>query len=244
MKIDQIIAQYDRYLDRRDYAGGGRFLSEQRDIARRAGDCPTELSVCNELIGHFRKNGERNACYEAIGRVLELIDLTDTENTLSAGTQYLNIATGYKHFGENEIAMDYYRKAEAVYDKTLPAVHELRAGLYNNMATALCDLGRFDEAERYYRNALKLVETLQKREDEAITYVNLAHLEEAKGATEQEIAKLLERALHALDCVSEQQRGGYYAFVCEKCAPSFGYFGHFLAETELYKRAKEIYERA
>ena len=36
---------------------------------------------------------------------------------------------------------------------------------------------------------------------------------------------------------------GYYAFVCEKCAPAFSYYGYFLAAQELERRAKEIYER-
>ena len=39
-------------------------------------------------------------------------------------------------------------------------------------------------------------------------------------------------------------RDGYYAFVCEKCAPVFGYYGYFLTERELNRRAREIHERA
>ena len=39
-------------------------------------------------------------------------------------------------------------------------------------------------------------------------------------------------------------RDGYYAFVCEKCAPVFAYYGYFLTEQELHRRAGEIYERA
>jgi hypothetical protein len=39
-------------------------------------------------------------------------------------------------------------------------------------------------------------------------------------------------------------RDGYYAFVCEKCAPVFGHYGYFAAETELKRRVKEIHERA
>ena len=38
-------------------------------------------------------------------------------------------------------------------------------------------------------------------------------------------------------------RNGYYAFVCEKCAPIFGYYGRFFYNKELSDRAREIYER-
>ena len=39
-------------------------------------------------------------------------------------------------------------------------------------------------------------------------------------------------------------RDGYYAFVCEKCAPTFAYYGWFAAADELNERARAIYERA
>ena len=38
-------------------------------------------------------------------------------------------------------------------------------------------------------------------------------------------------------------RDGYYAFVCEKCAPTFAYYGYYFTAKELEKRAAEIYGR-
>lgn len=60
---------------------------------------------------------------------------------------------------------------------------------------------------------------------------------------ERQIEAYLDRALELLDAPSAP-RDGYYAFVCEKCAPAFGYHGYFLAEADLMERAKAIYERA
>ena len=40
---------------------------------------------------------------------------------------------------------------------------------------------------------------------------------------------------------SHTERDGYYAFVCEKCASVFGYYGRFLYENELNERARRIY---
>ena len=37
-------------------------------------------------------------------------------------------------------------------------------------------------------------------------------------------------------------RDGYYAFVCEKCAPAFEYYGWFLDAERLKQEAKRIYE--
>ena len=38
-------------------------------------------------------------------------------------------------------------------------------------------------------------------------------------------------------------RNGYYAFVCEKCAPTFDYFGRFAFAAELRAVSEEIYAR-
>jgi hypothetical protein len=62
-------------------------------------------------------------------------------------------------------------------------------------------------------------------------------------SADREIGELLKKASDALDSESNE-KNGYYAFVCEKCAPTFGYYGYFLYENDLKERAKKIYERA
>jgi hypothetical protein len=56
------------------------------------------------------------------------------------------------------------------------------------------------------------------------------------------IADYAERAEALLEACTA--RDGYYAFVCEKCASVFDYYGYFFYANELKKRAKEIYGRA
>ncbi len=80
----------------------------------------------------------------------------------------------------------------------------------------------------------------------AITCLNLADLIAAELGLEngaEQIEKQLQKAEKLL-YTENLTRDGYYAFVCEKCAPVFGYYGYFLTEQELYRRAKDIYERA
>ena len=52
----------------------------------------------------------------------------------------------------------------------------------------------------------------------------------------------LDRAKALLDD-PRNEKNGYYAFVCEKCAPTFSYYGYFAAASELEQEAKTIYER-
>ena len=79
----------------------------------------------------------------------------------------------------------------------------------------------------------------------AITYLNIASaIEVQKGLLdgEDEISEYLNKASELLD-VHATSSDGYYAFVCEKCASVFGYYGHFMYEKELLERARKIYER-
>ena len=82
--------------------------------------------------------------------------------------------------------------------------------------------------------------------EQAITCLNMADVLEAQYGMEEkesEIFSLLDQALSLLEN-ADAPRDGYYAFVCEKCAPAFEYYGYFLAAQDLKERAKRIYERA
>ena len=60
---------------------------------------------------------------------------------------------------------------------------------------------------------------------------------------EEEIARLLDRAYELLQDKSAPH-DAYYAFICERCAPCFSYYGYFATAEELLQEAKAIYERA
>ena len=159
----------------------------------------------------------------------------------------MNAATACSAFGENDRALDLFRKARAIYESVPSLKPELLGGLYNNMALTLVALGRFREADELYGKAL---ETMARAEngalEQAITYLNMANAAEDElglvDASETIDADLL-KAQELLDTPSVP-RNGYYAFVCEKCAPTFAYYGWFAYEAELNERAKTLYERA
>ena len=61
--------------------------------------------------------------------------------------------------------------------------------------------------------------------------------------SESEVGRLLDKAWELLE-KENSRTDGYYAYVCENCASVYGYYGYFLRENELKKRAKRIYEGA
>ena len=243
----RIIDKMNEYMARRDYEGAERHLLYWLTEAELGEDLRGQLMLRNELIGHYRKTRERDKSLENAEKAIDLLKQLDFDGTISSGTTYVNAATAYNAFGEQERSMELFEKARAVYESSERTDKELLGGLYNNMALTCVSLGRYEEAMPLYESALKVMADVPDgRLEQAITYLNMADLFcEMKGMEEAEsdIYKCLDTAYELLsdDNVAEP---GYYAFVLEKCAPTFSYYGYFGAAKEFEKRAREIYEAA
>ncbi len=243
----RIMEKVDAYMSRRDYAGVERHLLYWLEEAKLGHDQKGELMIRNELIGHYRKVQERDKAFREIDAAQKLLDDMDFAGTISAGTTYVNAATACQAFGENERALALFEKAKAVYEAVPSLKPELLGGLYNNMALTLVSLNRFAEAHALYERALAIMATAEHGAlEQAITYLNMADAAEAEQGlldASETIDRCLETAQELLDAPG-LVRDGYYAFVCEKCAPSFEYYGWFASANDLNERAKTIYERA
>ena len=241
----RIIQKLDEYMSRRDYAGAERHLKYWLAEAADGHDRRGELMVRGELIGHYRKMNDRSAALEQVEAALALLKELGFEETRSGGTTYVNAATACSAFGEHERAMGLFERARKVYEADEKTSPELLGGLYNNMALCCAALGRYKEASACYEKALAVMGTVPGGElEQAITWLNMADAAVSeKGMEESEAltGKYLDKAFGLLTH-TDAPRDGYYAFVCEKCAPVFSYYGYFLAAQELEETAKRIYE--
>ena len=244
--IGRILDRLDSLLERKDYPAAERLLQNWLREAEAGNDRQGKLTVLNEQIGLYRKTDRRQPCLAAIDEALRLVTELDFADTVTGGTTYVNAATGYKAFGRSAEALPLYQLAEKAYLRRLDPADGRLAALYNNMALALAELKRYDEAEVMYEKALCVLERQEHPElEKAITYLNLADLVTARlgpEAAEGRVFDYVSRADRLFDTES-LPRDGYYAFVCEKCAPIFDYYGFFMAKLKLEQRAKEIYER-
>ncbi len=242
----RIIDKMNEYMGRNDYAGAERHLLYWLNEAILGKDTRGELMIRNELVGHFRKTGNRDGAYENASAALKLLKELGFEGDRSAGVTYINIATAYNAFGDNEKSLETFLKAQEAFEQMKEPEIDLLGGLYNNMGLTLSSLGRYDEALSYYQKALESMGRVKNGELEcAITYLNMADTYTAlvgSDKAESKVFELLDKAYELLNTESVP-KDGYYAFVCEKCAPSFSYYGYFAAADELSKKAKEIYER-
>lgn len=266
----RIIDKMDEYMSRRDYNGAERHLLYWLEEAKLGGDLQGQLMLRNELVGHYRKTGQKEPAMESAARALELLRELEMENTITAGTTYVNIATACGAFGDHERAIRLFEKARAAYESSSRTETQLLGGLYNNMALTCTELGRFEEALALYEKAAELMGRVPDGElEQAITYLNMANTVEAQmglEAGEQRINILVERAEELLEDKGEELLGkgeaaltdgtdlramkqeerarlGYYAFVCEKCAPTFAYYGYFMTAESLTERSEELVKR-
>ena len=266
----RIADKMNEYMSRRDYAGAERHLLYWLAEAELGRDLQGQLMLRNEMVGHYRKTAQREKAMESAGKALELLAELGMENSISAGTTYVNIATACNAFGEYERSLELFEKARAVYEGSAYVEPRLLGGLYNNMALTCTALSKYDEDLDLYEKAIAVMAKVQDGElEQAITCLNMADAVEAWVGMEEgesRIFELVERAEELLDnkgrellCpdgetsvletpgalkalpAEERARIGYYAFVCEKCAPVFEYYGYFLTADRFRETAEKIY---
>ena len=102
----------DEYMSRRDYAGAERHLNYWLAEAQQNGDKRGEFFVRGEMMGHYRKIGNREQAILNANESLNLIDQLGFEGTLSAGTAYVNAATVYDAFGMLERSIELFEKGD------------------------------------------------------------------------------------------------------------------------------------
>ncbi len=242
---ERILSRLDEYFSKNDYDGAEKHLKYWFDEALAINDLRGRLLLCNELIGLSRKRLNEKQTFEFVTEALDCLKLLDMENSVAAATTYINSGTAYKAFGRADEGFLHFEMALEIYQRELDETDSRMGGLYNNMALALVDLGRFEEAYILYDKAICIMEKIAGGELEmAITYLNIASAKETEFGLldgEEEIENYIKTASKLLD-VHKNSKDGYYAFVCEKCASVFGYYGYFIYEKELRERALKIYE--
>ena len=241
----RIAERLDALMSRRDYSGAERHLQYWLEEAKLGHDRRGELMIRNECIGYYRKMGETEKAKEHAEAALALLGGLDLWETITAGTVCVNIATARHAAGDYKGAAELFERAGKIYESAPETKPELLGGLYNNMALTYAALHRWREAEALNEKAMEKMACVPGGEaEQAITCLNMANAVEAEFGLEEgevRINELLDRAETLLDSPAIP-RDGYYAFVCEKCAPTFAYYGYFLESDTLMERAEKIYE--
>ena len=242
---DRVLEKLDTLLRGNDYAGAKRLLQYWLSEAEYTRDGRGTLLMQNELMGLHRKLGEKEQALRYARAALAQVEKMGIADDVGAATTYLNSATVCKAFGMPEEALKLFETAREIYERDLSPADERLAGLYNNMGLALVDVRRFAKAEALYRKALAVLAQNEGSEPEqAITCLNLASAAEAEhglDAARAAIDALAQQARELLE-IGRERTDGNYAYVCEKCASVFGYYGFESYAVTLQERCGRIYE--
>jgi len=244
---DRVLDKLDSLLRSNDYAGGKRLLQYWLSEAEYTRDDHGVLLMENELMGLCRKLGEKEQALRYARDALNHVQKMGIEDNVGAATTYLNSATVCKAFGLPEDALQLFQKAQTIYERDLSPTDDRLGGLYNNMGLALVDLKQFRQAEALYQKAITVMQAVPEKEPEqAITYLNLATAAEMEHGLSQAQPMIADYAQKAMVCmeIGKDRTDGNYAFVCEKCATVFGYYGYEDYALQLKERCRRIYEGA
>lgn len=239
--MGRILEKLDGYFAVNDIVSAEKHLRYWLSEAEKSGNDSARLTILNEMTGLYRSMGKKEEGLRAIDDLMALLASMQIEDSVPYATTLLNVATGMKAFGKAAESLPLYEKARAIYEERLPENDEKLAGLYNNMALALMESRNFEAARELFQKAMAILAEHPGKEGEmAITCLNLADLCEAEYGpeeAEEQINAYLDKAENFLDS-ENLRRDGHYAFVCRKCARTFGYYGRFVTEAELLERAE------
>ncbi len=133
------------------YADAVRFLQQALEQGRACGEPEVIAHLCNNLALDFIYLGETERAAEYLKESLEAWNRAKSSD--GRAHALLNLGFLHEQRGESGAAIDYYHQAERLYDReqNLRGVIKTRM----NMATALGNLGRTDEAIATGRSALE-----------------------------------------------------------------------------------------
>jgi hypothetical protein len=86
MKIEKIIEELEEFFLKEDLEGGKRHLEKSLEKAKEIGDWQSELSILNEMIGFYRRSGDKNKALESVKRSFFMIEEKGMDDSVSAGT--------------------------------------------------------------------------------------------------------------------------------------------------------------
>ncbi len=238
--LESILAECDAHFNSGNPAAVGETLRRALTLAQENGDAQSELTLLNELMGHYRMAGDADRGSAAVKSGFALMRKLGLAGSVSAGTILINGATALHSFGMPDAAAEAFDEAYRCYRAGLPENDRKFAGLFNNMAAVYAEKNDFDRAENLYLQALEILSAPADLMDYAVTCVNLAQLYCRRDPADPAVDTMLDAAMLAFDH-PDAARDGYYAHSCSKCAGAFSDAGRGNDAAELIKRSEAIY---
>ena len=241
INVARFLSKLDGFLHVNDMAGAERCLNYWAEEARAMDDKRGLLTVINEKIGFYRRQGQTDKATDACLAALKLLDETGLRHSVSGETVVVNVATTLGAYGQTDLATNLYDEAEATFVAEGKQNTYEYAAFLNNKASTLYTMGRFDIAEDCLRRAVKVLnEEGSHAYDIAVSYCILAQVYQKNANDMEKSLQSMDKAWEIL-CRDDIVRDGDYAYAITKCYPVFEAFGLDLQAEALRQTAEEIY---
>ena len=241
--VRRVLEKEDSFLAVNDYEGAENLLGYWIREANAIGDRRGNFTLLNELMGVLRKCGKTEEAIRASEEALKLAeDPAIAGDPVGVATCLINAGTVLTAADRPADAVPLFEMASRIYEKALPQDDSRLGGLFNNMALSRSDVGDYSGALKDFQKALAVMAKQDQGEKEqAVTWLNIADLYELRDGTEgaQEIDRCVSEAEQLLES-RKLVHDADYAFVLEKCAPVFDYYGHFYYAEVCRTRAAAI----
>ncbi len=241
MDITQILQQLDQLFANHQIEKVERFLQEQIEVARQAGEVGNEITLLNELIGYYRDVSQYDNAIQMCKEAMELVEATGLKGTIPYATTLQNVANALRAAGQLDASKMYYETVFEVYQNQLPNNDMRYASLYNNMSLLYQEMGKFEQACISLESALAIA--IQHEDaiiEVATTHTNLA-MSLLKLNRLEEALKHLEQARD----IFEQDEDKNYHYSATLCAMGEAYYlmGHLEESAQYYQQGMDEMER-
>lgn len=244
INVARFLSKLDEFLHANDMLGAERCLRYWADEARAIDDKRGLLTVTNEQIGFYRRQGQTDKATEACYAALKLLDETGLRHSVSGETVVVNVATTLGAYGQTDLAAKLYDEAEQTFVAEGKQNTYEYAAFLNNKASTLYTMGKLDLAEDCLHRAVAvLTEEGSHPYDIAVSYCVLAQVYQKNANGSKKSLQSLDEAWLIL-CRDDIPRDGDYAYALTKCYPIFAAFGMDLQAEALRQTAEEIYGEA
>lgn len=263
MEIQKILTRYDSYLNMGKLKDAEALLLLSLQDAEEEGLYGARLTLLNELEGMYRTTGRARQAIEISEKALALISVLGLTGQEPHAVTLLNGATACRAAGENEKALQMYRRAEQILRDLGQEEGYSMTALYNNISQAYLDLQQPQQALHYQQQALTQIRKFpDTKAEEATTQISMVQSLLMLGRSE-EAGHILEEAMAYYGTAEGQEdphrsaayaAAGEYAFCMGKYAAaeqdlqealrlSLEYYGENDACEVIRKNLKEVQQR-
>lgn len=209
------------------------YLMEKAMQAMNENNDQVLLFVLNELIGYYRVTSKVEEGKKIADQLINIIYNKGWQNTIPAATSYLNIATMYRAFHENEIALSLYQQTEQIY-ANLSSDDARLGAFYNNYSLLYMELKQYRQAIELAQKAWNIVHVREDKAEEAVSLANLAQMYLA--INQKQKAKTM--AKQAIDLFKRYTKADSHYF------SALAALGQCYFKEEKYEKALDLYDEA